>query len=219
MARCWQMVIERLSKLLDKVEVDTRGSLISPDEGFAVLRERMEQIRDTHRTIYLIGNGASASMASHFSADLAKNGHVNTQVFTDNALITAISNDMGYEWVFAEPLRRRGDKGDMVICISSSGRSPNLLKAIDVANKLEMYSVTLTAFDDENPLRRRGRLNFFVHAKTYSDAESCHAVIMHHAINQVVAHESKTVELKYEKLFTELSRSQPKTMDSARFLP
>ena len=69
-------------------------------------------------------------MASHFAADLAKNGKLHVQVFSDLALITAISNDLGYEEVFAEPLRRMGSSGDLLVAISSSGRSENILAAV-----------------------------------------------------------------------------------------
>ena len=71
-------------------------------------------------TLYLVGNGASASMASHMAADLDKNARVHTEVFTDPALITAIANDLDYTQVFSEPLRRRMSPGDMLVAISSS---------------------------------------------------------------------------------------------------
>src|SRR5439155_15434224 len=108
---------------------------------------------------YLIGNGASASMASHFAADLAKNAHLHTEVFSDLALITAISNDMGYEHVFAEPLSRRARRGDMLVAISSSGRSPNVLRAVETARRLGLFVVTLSAFAPDNHLRAQGHVN------------------------------------------------------------
>ena len=87
------------------------------------------EIRNARRTIYLVGNGASASMASHMASDLSKNAGLHTHVFSDPSLLTAISNDIGYEDVFALPLKGRAVKGDMLVAISSSGKSPNILKA------------------------------------------------------------------------------------------
>ena len=74
-------------------------------------------------------------MASHFSADLAKNGNLHTQVFSDLSLITAISNDISYEQVFAVPLAKWAQKGDMLVAISSSGGSPNVLAGAKVATE------------------------------------------------------------------------------------
>lgn len=143
------------------------------------------QLRDHRGTIYLIGNGASASMASHMAADLAKNAQLHTEVFSDVSLITAISNDLGYDHVFSEPLSRRAKEGDMLVAISSSGRSPNVLSAVHVAIERTLTVVTLSAMDASNPLRTAGTLNFYVPAQTYGDAESCHAVILHHWMNIV----------------------------------
>lgn len=222
MARRWDVMIKNLNHLLEGLSVDKRGKEMESDEGFRTWAEQIVKVRRSEGRVYLIGNGASASMASHFCADMSKNGHLNTQVFTDSALMSAVANDMGFEWVFADPLRRRGKKGDMLIAMSCSGLSPNIIKAVDVANRLEIYTVTMSASDEENPLRTIGRLNFFVPARSYGDAESCYAIIMQHLLNQVSIDESKTVEIKYDKLFGDMGRPKPKSpndSDSALFLP
>jgi D-sedoheptulose 7-phosphate isomerase len=159
---------------------DARGRELDPARGFALWRRLALDVRASKGTIYLVGNGASASMASHFAADLAKNGKLHTQVFSDLSLITAISNDMGYEHVFAEPLRRRGQRGDMLVAISSSGQSPNVLAAVQIARRLKMNVVSLSAMKPGNTLRQSGNLNAYVAATTYGHAETCHAAILHH---------------------------------------
>lgn len=180
LANTWQHEVERLGALLAAVSFrDAAGRELPADEGFALWQRRGEELRRDRGSMYLVGNGASASMASHFSADLAKNAHLHTQVFSDLSLITAISNDMGYEHVFAEPLRRRGQAGDMLIAISSSGRSPNVLAAADVAREFGMQVVTLSAMSPDNPLRARGGLNVYVPAETYGRAETAHAAVLH----------------------------------------
>ena len=164
---------------------DGDGTPLDTASAYALWQQWTVDLRRDRGTVYLIGNGASASMASHFAADLAKNARLNTQVFSDLSLITAISNDMGYEHVFAEPLRRRGNSSDMLVAISSSGRSANILAATDVARDLSMKIVTLSAMSAVNPLRSRGGLNLFVSADTYSLAESCHAAALHWWIDLV----------------------------------
>ena len=124
-------------------------------------------------------------MASHFAADLAKNARIYTQVFSDASLLTAVSNDLSYEKVFSEPLRWRGQKGDMLVAISSSGRSPNVLNAVEVARSLNFSIITLSAMKADNPLRGLGDLNLYVAAETYGYAETCHAALLHRWMDSV----------------------------------
>lgn len=177
----WKSKIKQINKLLNQLEIsDQNRNLFDPDIAFAMLLNRTLYLRQKRKTIYCIGNGASASMASHFSADMAKNGKVHTEVFSDLALITAISNDMSYEEVFAEPLQRRGKSGDMLLAISSSGKSPNILRCAETAKELQMSIITLSAMHGDNPLRRCGDINFYFPAFTYGEAESLHALILHY---------------------------------------
>lgn len=181
MLKLWKDKIKDLHRILCEVSFSSNdGDRLSANEGFQIWKELTIEVREAKRSIYLVGNGASASMASHFAADLAKNAHLNTEVFTDLSLITAISNDIGYEWVFAEPLHRRAREGDMLVAISSSGSSENILKATKVAREIGLIIVTISAMAPENPLRAEGFLNVYVPAKTYGLAESCHAAILHH---------------------------------------
>ena len=180
MTDTWQTYIDDLARVLAATSFIGRdGGELPADVGYARWRNLTLRVREQRRTVYMIGNGASASMASHFAADLAKNGRVHTQTFFDLALITAISNDISYEQVFAEPLRRRGEGGDMLVAISSSGKSPNILAAAAVAVDLGMTIVTLTGKDPANPLRGRGDLNLHVPAPTYGLTETAHAAALH----------------------------------------
>jgi D-sedoheptulose 7-phosphate isomerase len=182
----WSEKVERLADLLRELQATSRdGAAVDHATAFERWVGWTLKVRDEGRTIYFVGNGASASMASHFSADMAKNGKVHTQVFTDPALVTALGNDLGYENVFAEPLRRRGREGDMLVAISSSGRSPNILAAAEVARAQGLTLVTLTGMDADNPLRASGDLNLYVPAATYGNAETSHAVVLHHWMDAV----------------------------------
>jgi D-sedoheptulose 7-phosphate isomerase len=126
-------------------------------------------------------------MASHIAADLANNAHMRTEVFSDLSLITAIANDLTYTEVFAEPLRRRMTERDMLIAISSSGQSPNILRAVAEAKGLGGIVVTLSSMDSNNLLRAQGSLNFYIPATSYGMAETCHAAVLHHWMDLVVA--------------------------------
>jgi D-sedoheptulose 7-phosphate isomerase len=95
-------------------------------------------------------------------------------------LITAIANDISYEEVFAEPLRWYMKKGDMLVSISSSGNSSNVVRAVKMARSLGGIVITLSAMGENNETRKMGDLNFYISAQTYGLAESAHAVILHH---------------------------------------
>jgi D-sedoheptulose 7-phosphate isomerase len=176
----------KLAELLLGLQVSgLRGSKLSIDEGFEDLREITEGTRKRHKTIFLIGNGASASMASHIAADLCKNGSLSTEVFTDLSLITAVANDLGSDRMYSVPLERRGTPGDVLVAISSSGRSPNILNAVAAARKLKMKVISFSAMSPENPLRYAGDINFYVATPTYGYAESAHSTLLHFWVDMV----------------------------------
>ena len=129
--------------------------------------------------VFLIGNGGSAAMASHMAADALKNGHLRAHAFNDAALLTAAGNDAGYDQVFAIPLARLARAGDLLIAISSSGNSPNIVRALEAAAGLGVAAVTLTAKQPDNRARALGALNFYVPLDRYGWAESAHQVILH----------------------------------------
>ena len=202
----WHKYVERLSRLLEQVSFqDAEGLELGADEGFELWCELTKGVREKRRTVFLIGNGASASLASHMGADLAKNAHVHTQVFTDLALVTAVSNDLGYDCVFTEPLRRMAGRGDMLVAISSSGRSPNVLSAANSGREMGLIVVTLTGADPENPLRARGDLNAYVPAGTYGQAETCHGALLHHWMDMVDLEHCRLVGEKTFAQSTDLS--------------
>lgn len=183
----WLSNVNEIRDILSELSVRDRcGKEISHDLAFRQLKNYALNIRDRKKSVYFIGNGASASIASHISADLAKNAGIHTEVFSDLSLITAIANDIGYEEVFAEPLRRRMNAGDMLVAISSSGQSPNIIRAVSEAVNLGGTAVTISAMKKDNAIRSLGTLNFYVPASSYGGAETCHAAILHYWIDQMI---------------------------------
>ena len=177
----WSKEVSKIHKYLSSISFrDQQGVDVGVEEGFSRWRALTAEVRRSKKVCYFIGNGASASIASHMAADLAKNAFVHTQVFSDLALITAMANDISYDEVYSEPLRRRGERGDMLIGISSSGRSENILKAVRTAKLLGMSVITLSSLSSDNPLRSAGTLNLYVPARDYGHAETCHAAALHY---------------------------------------
>jgi len=182
----WKAYVSDIQEQLAGLAVtDSAGDGLDPDDGYTQWVERTLAVKENRRIVYFVGNGASASMASHMSADLAKNGRIHTEALTEPSLLTALSNDISYEAVFADPLSVRAQPGDMLIAISSSGGSPNVLAAVAEAKKHGVSVVTLSAMKEQNPLRTAGDLNFFVPAHTYGYAESTHAAVLHHWMDRV----------------------------------
>jgi D-sedoheptulose 7-phosphate isomerase len=185
--KSWDINASELKACLDSLSVwDAAGEPLDPDMGFSRLREATLRLSKNGNILYFIGNGASASMASHISTDLAKNAHLHTMVFTDLSLITALANDLCYEEVFAEPLRWQMKKGDMLVAISSSGQSQNILRAAQEARDRGGVVVTMSAMKPDNPLRTMGSFNFFVAGNTYGLAETSHAAILHYWVDQMI---------------------------------
>jgi D-sedoheptulose 7-phosphate isomerase len=142
--------------------------------------------RDRGANIFFVGNGGSAATASHFANDLAVGTNEYEKPFraislTDNLpLITAIGNDFGYEEIFVRQLRILGRPGDVLIAISASGNSPNLLRAFDYARIAGIKTVAVTAFDGG---KMREQADEGVHVRTelkeYGPAEDAHMVLDH----------------------------------------
>ena len=108
------------------------------EEGIESLVEKFIEIREKKKKVFFIGNGGSAAIASHMTADFMKNGKLNTSVLYDNSVITCIGNDYGYDFVFSKPLEFLFTEDDLLVAISSSGNSMNILNAIKVARQKEI---------------------------------------------------------------------------------
>jgi len=181
----WPGYLTEASAGLNQLAVtSSTGDVLPVVEGFArwVAITRDVQMRAQH--IYFVGNGASAMMASHFAADACKNAGLSAMAFNDAALLTATANDVAFEEVFALPLRRVARPGDLLIAISSSGNSPNILRALDAARSMSMTAITLTGMGSNNQARTRGDLNFYVPLSRYGWVECAHQLVLHYWLDQ-----------------------------------
>lgn len=131
------------------------------------------------KKLMFIGNGGSAGIAMHALADYANAGGFKTADFYNPALLTCMANDYGYENVFAKPVEMFAELGDMLFAISSSGQSPNIINACRAASGKKCYVITFSGFSPDNPLRKLGRMNFYVPSSHYGFVELAHQTLIH----------------------------------------
>ncbi len=169
-----------LSDLLCGVEVTSRdGARL---DFAAAASAVMARARATHAAgdkLIFVGNGGSAAIASHMATDYSKNGGVRALALNDSSMLTCLGNDLGYDRVFAKQVELYARKGDLVIAISSSGRSANILNAVDAALTAGCTVATMSGFTPDNPLRRKGEWNFYVTSDRYGFVEIGHLTICH----------------------------------------
>jgi D-sedoheptulose 7-phosphate isomerase len=142
------------------------------------IQRAVEMIKAT-RSIFFLGNGGSNSICSHMMEDFMKLAGYPTYSFSDAALITCYANDFGYDKAMAEWLKMFFTENDVLIAISSSGESVNILNAVKYAKSRNGKVITLSGFKPENSLRRSGDINFHIDVTSYGIAECYHQVILH----------------------------------------
>ena len=134
----------------------------------------IKQVKKNKKKVILVGNGGSAAMASHVSVDLTKMCKIRAVNFNEADLLTCFSNDYGYENWVQKALSFYADKGDLLICISSSGESKNIIKGAKFAKKIGCKVITLTGFDQKNKVRKIGDINLWLNSKNYNLIEMTH---------------------------------------------
>jgi D-sedoheptulose 7-phosphate isomerase len=164
---------------LDAEATDAHGAEMPLSDAFTLIVERMRQTHAAGNKVMFIGNGGSAGMASHMAVDHCKNGNIRALAFNDGAMLTCLSNDYSYEDAFAKQIAFHGRPGDMLVAISSSGKSANILKAVEQARVIDCFCVTYSGFNAQNPLRSKGDVNLFVDACEYGFVEVAHLALCH----------------------------------------
>ena len=142
----------------------------------AELKELLVETRDRRKKVILAGNGGSAAIASHCAVDFTKCAGVRCVNFNEADLITCLANDYGYERWLEKAIEFYGDDGDLVILISSSGKSPNMVRAAEYARRKRLKLVTFTGFFSDNPLKAQGDLSLWVNSRAYNVIEMTHHI-------------------------------------------
>jgi D-sedoheptulose 7-phosphate isomerase len=158
---------------------DSNEGPISLDDGTEQAIQMVLSVKASSGKVMLAGNGGSAAIVSHVQNDLCKAVGVRGLVFTEQPLMMALANDEGYESIFQRPVGLWADPGDLMITVSSSGKSENIIQAARAAKEQDCNLITFTGFDSENPLRTMGNLNFYVPSFVYGFVETAHAALAH----------------------------------------
>jgi len=146
--------------------------------------EMLQSVRDNDSAVYIIGNGGSAAVASHIANDFCNTSRLRAKTLHDPALLTCFANDYGYENAYAMLIERMVKDEDLLIVISSSGQSGNMLNAVQAAREAGCRLMTLTGFEAGNPLRRLGDLNMWVESSIYGMVEISHLLFLHYLVDQ-----------------------------------
>ncbi len=166
---------------------DKTGQKTSIDTAIAWTMKNVLAAHNGGGKIMFIGNGGSAGISSHCTTDYMKNGGLRAQCFNDGAQLTCLANDLGYENVFVYPINMHAKPSDLLIAISSGGKSPSITKAVEAAHSKGCNVLTLSGFGADNPLRRMGDMNIYLPSKEYGFVEIGHLAYCHIVLDLIMA--------------------------------
>jgi D-sedoheptulose 7-phosphate isomerase len=128
--------------------------------------------------VYIVGNGGSASIASHVSVDFTKIANIPSDTFNNANLITCFANDYGHENWVKEAIKAYTRQDDLLILLSSSGKSPNIINSAKYCKENHISLITLSGFDINNPLAQLGDVNIHINSEKYNFIEMSHHIIL-----------------------------------------
>jgi D-sedoheptulose 7-phosphate isomerase len=165
-----------------------RELIFSPEviARLPVFASMLKQTKERGGRVFFAGNGASASIASHLANDMTKQGGIPSLTFHDPAFITAFSNDYGYDLWLAKALEHHMAAEDMVVLISSSGKSPNILRAAETARGRGVPVAAFTGFARDNPLNALADVHFWVDSRAYNHVECVHMIWLTAAVDILI---------------------------------
>ncbi|WP_295851816.1 SIS domain-containing protein [uncultured Xylophilus sp.] len=172
--------LQAFTSVLSALEV-TAGD--GQPRGLDALVSMLSRARGDDAQCFLIGNGGSAAVCSHIQNDLVNKLRWRAHVLHEPSVMTCMSNDYGYPAAFASMVGRMGRRGDLLVAISSSGRSANMLAAVEAARTCGMQVLTLTGFGADNPLRATGDLNLWLPSSDYGEVEIGHLFVLHRLVD------------------------------------
>ena len=174
-----EVSFERLHALLNSVAVSTAdGRSLEFEQGAQLMRMMLEGTHAVGHQIICIGNGGSAAIAAHMAADFSKNG-LRAVCFSNLSALTAIANDDGFEHVFEQQVDLHARAGDVLVAISSSGESRNVLRAVQAARRKGVRIVAFSGMFAGNALRCAADLSFYLPSNIYGLLEVGHHCLCH----------------------------------------
>jgi len=172
--------IDELYTIVKNVEVtDRQGEALDYEGAVLQLISIFKGLKAADNKLMFIGNGGSAAIASHMAVDYWKTAGIPALCFNEGAQLTCLGNDFGYQAVFEKPIEVFARPGDILIAVSSSGKSPNIIRGVEAAVKQGCRVITLSGFLPNNPLRSLGEFNFYCASTEYGFVELTHQIILH----------------------------------------
>ncbi len=172
----FEKYFQDINKGLDSIDTSKLESLA----GFFISASKKG------KKVIFVGNGGSASIAGHLTVDCINAVGIKAVNFNDPGIITCFSNDYGYENWVSKALDCYADSGDVLVLISSSGQSKNMLIGADKARSLGVDVVTLTGFSTDNPLRKLGDINLWIDSNKYNIVEMTHHIWLLAAVDYII---------------------------------
>ena len=181
---CFSEITERLN------DADTSDLVAAAD--------LIRGVRTSNNKVIVVGNGGSAAIASHLAVDLTKVAGIRTVNFNEPSLLTCFANDYGYEHWVEKALGFHADQGDLLILVSSSGESVNILNGAKRAVAMGLSILTLSGFANDNRLRSLGGINLWVNSRTYNIVENVHQIWMLSIVDYLAADKDHGLEIPSE---------------------
>ena len=165
---------------------DQKGAHIDTNNALNIVADTFEEIRNSTRKIIFIGNGGSAAICAHMAEDYTKCGGMRSVCFNDGPLLLCLGNDYSFEQIFEKTVQLYGLHGDILVAISSSGKSKNILNAAIAAKKIPCKVVTFSGFHFQNPLSKLGDINCYIPTDSFGITENAHQMILHFLLDHIV---------------------------------
>tara|TARA_B100000989_G_scaffold298987_1_gene291678 strand:+ start:5680 stop:6246 length:567 start_codon:yes stop_codon:yes gene_type:complete len=142
------------------------------------LFDKIKKIKKRNKKVLIFGNGAGQSIADHFSVDITKNAKIKSLTFSGDNHLTCYANDYGYEKSIVKTIENYADKQDLIILISASGNSENMVKAAKFCNQKKISFFSITGFEKKSKLKKISKNNIFVNSKSFNIVEIVHLYIL-----------------------------------------
>ena len=181
---CFSEITERLN------DADTSDLVAAAD--------LIRGVGTSNNKVIVVGNGGSAAIASHLAVDLTKVAGIRTVNFNEPSLLTCFANDYGYEHWVEKALGFHADQGDLLILVSSSGESANILNGAKRAVAMGLSILTLSGFANDNRLRSLGGINLWVDSRTYNIVENVHQIWLLSIVDYLAADKDRGLEIPSE---------------------
>ncbi len=178
--------VRSIIELIDGVEVFSKTEKYDYNGGVSFLADEMKKLKSYRGRLFFIGNGGSAAIACHMTADYLKNGGISTCSLYNSSVLTCLGNDYGYEYVFSKQIEMLMGEGDLLCAISSSGNSPNIINAIEEAHVRKGRVITFTGFDRSNRALGMGDINVYVPSNNYGMVESIHNLMLQQIVDSLM---------------------------------